>query len=94
MEQLLSNETLEKCIKKWGIPAQLDMVVEECAELIDAIQKLKRKRVTIEKVMEETIDVQIMLEQIEYIYRDHQPLGLWGHLKLSAIRNLEIDLDD
>lgn len=31
-----------QAIKKYGIKNQLDMVVEECAELIQAINKIKR----------------------------------------------------
>lgn len=33
---------LEKAVQKFGTANQLDMVVEECAELIQAINKLKR----------------------------------------------------
>jgi len=38
----MSKKTIEKAIKTYGALAQLDMVVEECAELIQAINKLKR----------------------------------------------------
>jgi NTP pyrophosphatase (non-canonical NTP hydrolase) len=33
---------LEQAIQKYGIGQQLDMAVEECAELIQAINKVKR----------------------------------------------------
>ena len=36
------NETLKAAIKQFGVPNQLDMVIEECAELIQAINKAKR----------------------------------------------------
>ena len=36
------KETLKAAIKHFGVPNQLDMVIEECAELIQAINKAKR----------------------------------------------------
>lgn len=36
------KEILEQAISQYGTCAQLDMAVEECAELIQAINKLKR----------------------------------------------------
>lgn len=36
----MTLEQLKKrALKEWGTESQLDMVIEECAELIDAIQK-------------------------------------------------------
>lgn len=54
---------LDKAIKIWGIEAQLDMLVEECAELIMAIQHMKRGRVGWDEVVEEMADVGIMMNQ-------------------------------
>ena len=36
------QEILKQAISQYGIGAQLDMAVEECAELIQSINKLKR----------------------------------------------------
>lgn len=36
-------EVLKRAIEKYGVLAQMDMATEECAELIQAINKLKRK---------------------------------------------------
>jgi NTP pyrophosphatase (non-canonical NTP hydrolase) len=38
----METETLKKAIAKYGTIPQMDMVVEECAELIQAINKMKR----------------------------------------------------
>lgn len=38
----MQTETLKKAIAKYGTIAQMDMVIEECAELIQAINKMKR----------------------------------------------------
>lgn len=41
------TEILQEAICKYGFEAQMDMCVEECAELIQAINKLKRSKLTI-----------------------------------------------
>lgn len=61
------KEALVNAIFLWGEEAQLDMIVEECAELIFAIQKHKRGR-SLENVYEEMADVRILLEQFQLIY--------------------------
>jgi hypothetical protein len=59
----------EKAVKKWGIEAQLDMLVEECGELIVAIQKFRRGRGAT-NLLEESADVQIMLNQVPFMFPD------------------------
>jgi hypothetical protein len=44
------------------------MVIEECAELIDAIQKWRRHRIESQKVLEETVDVQLCLDQLKLMF--------------------------
>ena len=65
-----------KAIDVWGITAQVDMAIEECAELIKALQKRKRAEGTgtIDDVLEEMADVEIMLEQLKVIF-DYTPGG-------------------
>lgn len=65
-----NNElTYTSAIELWGSGFQLDMVVEECAELIQAACKVKRRRDPIhaQAVIEEAADVTVMLEQLPYI---------------------------
>ncbi len=55
-----------KAIEKWGANKQLNMITEECAELIKAISKYQRYEhngVWRLKAVEELADVSIMLEQ-------------------------------
>lgn len=54
--------TLKKAIAKYGEYAQLDMVIEEMAELTQAISKFKRNES--HNVEEEVADVEIMLQQV------------------------------
>ena len=52
--------------RKWGPDSQLDMVIEEAAELIQAVNKVKRygyKAKNLDHLAEEVTDVAIMLEQ-------------------------------
>lgn len=41
------KEILKKAIDKYGINNQIEMVIEECSELIQAIQKVKREKFSI-----------------------------------------------
>ncbi|GEM_PF-6767818 len=36
------KEIYQAALDNWGYESQIDMMIEECAELIDALQKLKR----------------------------------------------------
>lgn len=70
---LLSDEavdTMRAAIEVFGVDAQLDMAVEEAAELIDVICKAKRGRVPLKNVMEELADVYIMLVQLYVVYAE------------------------
>lgn len=54
----------KKAIKTWGEEAQIDMLNEECGELITAVAQFKRGRTSHHDVMTELADVFIMVEQI------------------------------
>lgn len=54
---------LRRAITVFGMPAQWEQVIEECAELIVAIRHFKRERATRDQVAEEVADVLIMAEQ-------------------------------
>lgn len=68
----------KKIAEHYGYEAQSNQLVEECAELIQAVSKYRRARgkgqVTTEKeqmaldnLVEEIADVEIMLEQIKHL---------------------------
>ena len=61
------KELMQMALKEWGSDFQLDMVIEECAELIDAIQKWRRHRIDSVKVLEEAVDVELCLGQLKLI---------------------------
>lgn len=54
----------KEAIEKWGEEAQVNMLNEECGELIAAVAQFKRGRTSHHDVMTELADVYIMVEQI------------------------------
>ena len=63
------NEILNRAISKYGLMNQMNMCIEEMAELIKALSKVRRPndddRAAHENVIEECADVQIMLDQMQ-----------------------------
>jgi hypothetical protein len=68
-----TTDVYQDAIETWGEHAQLDMVIEECAELIKEVCKWQRKGKMPETVLDELADVQIMLTQLENICSKHNP---------------------
>lgn len=58
----------EDAIQIFGVPAQLDMAVEEMSELTKEICKHKRGLGDKGHIAEEIADVEIMLEQLKLIF--------------------------
>lgn len=80
------EELTKKALKEWGAESQLDMVIEECAELIDAIQKWRRKRVDSVRVLEEGVDVELCLTQLKLML--DAPI-LWENVKKEKLTRLQ-----
>lgn len=60
-----------KCTELWGVNTQVDMCIEEMAELTQALCKAKRNKRPVgwlTSVLEEIADVSIMLEQMISIF--------------------------
>lgn len=55
-------------VENFGPESQINMAIEECAELIDALCKFRRERVGTLDVVTEIADVQIMCEQLAYMF--------------------------
>lgn len=75
-------------LKKWGSEAQLDMVIEECAELIKAIQKYRRGLGDWREVAEELGDVQNCINQFKHTY------PYFEEIRQSKLERLEALLGD
>lgn len=74
------SELNKETAKYYGYEAQSNQLVEECAELIQAVNKYRRvevglgqpvsedkKAVALENLIEEIADVELMLEQVKYL---------------------------
>lgn len=65
------NKMYDEAIRLWGEEAQIDMMIEECSELIKALCKNKRRPKSFEvlyNICEEINDVDIVLGQMKRIF--------------------------
>ena len=73
------SEELKRVADYYGYEEQSNQLIEECAELIQAINKYRRasgkgqpiadfqKTLVLDNLIEEIADVEVMLEQIKYL---------------------------
>lgn len=61
-------ELQTEVVSKYGSDIQSTICMEECAELIQAISKMKRGKDNRDNLIEEMADVYIILEQLKFIY--------------------------
>ncbi len=80
------EELQNKALETWGTDSPLNLVIEDCAELIDAIQKWRRFRVNKAAVIEEGVDVELTLGQLKMILNN--PV-LWENIRREKIERLE-----
>jgi len=80
---------LSGALSKWGGKFQIDMAVEEMAELIKALMKYMRKINGSSRydVVEEIVDVEIMIDQLKLIFVDN---GV-GHEHYSNVRDRKME---
>lgn len=78
----------KKAVRKWGINLQFAMLIEECAELIQSVNKLMRRDYETgwNRLAEEMADVEIMIEQLR-LFIDWQTLDY----KVKAYKELKLD---
>ncbi len=66
--------TCHKILEHYGIESQRRILVEECAELIQAVSKIERNGSTTETISNlfaEIADMEIMLEQVKHYYSQY-----------------------
>jgi len=74
----MTTDQKAKCrqiLSHYGIEKQRRQLVEECAELIQAIMKLERTDKERVHYIEELADVEIMMEQMKIRLQTYDPLG-------------------
>ena len=91
MEKEERTALLTRAIHTYGEPTQIDMAVEEMAELTKALCKIKRAQAGREvaaalgNAVEEMADVQIMLDQLRIIF--HCSPEEAEEVKLERLKN-------
>lgn len=72
---ILDSENLDifkACLEKWGADSQFFMLVEECAEVIQAVNKVMRNQpLAINHLIGEVADLDLMLNQIKFWIREN-----------------------
>jgi NTP pyrophosphatase (non-canonical NTP hydrolase) len=89
-ETVEPDNVLKSAVETFGQEEQIDMLIEEMAEVIQAISKWRRKRwthmpdnhPTLENLHEELADLIIVLDQMDYIFDKD---------KINAYRAAKID---
>lgn len=83
----LNDSILRDAVATWGESSQVDMLVEETSELLNAIMKFKRGRASVEDVLTEIADVEIMLGQMEVIFAQGREIDLFceRHRKMERL---------
>lgn len=93
------EEINERAIRLWGVDPQLDMVIEEMAELTQAILKFKRRigparmlefKEVIDRVAEEQADVRIMLDQLSTIMSQYDQMGTKYQERIKSWTELKV----
>ena len=86
------NPVLKRALHTWGEQAQMMMVVEEMSELMNEILKnVNRGKDNLAEIIEETADVEIMLEQLKENYQIADKVEAY---KSEKIKLIERRLDD
>lgn len=78
--------TYERALRTWGKEPQMLQVIEEMSELTKEILKnVNRKKDNVAEIIEETADVEIMLEQLKCCYNIHAEVESYKQQKLKKI---------
>lgn len=82
----MSSNLYAKALIKWGLDLQLNMCQEEAAELIMAINKLRRSKYRRKSaVAEEIADTYILIEQVILGLEIDKSVKKWKEIKLKRL---------
>ena len=84
------EEILQDAINTYGRNSQINIAMEELAELIQALSKFNRDnsdRSTVDNISEEMADVIIMLSQLEIIFGNEEDIIAFIDSKLKRLYN-------
>ena len=95
MKTMTRYEILAKAIETYGVNAQIDMAIEEMAELTKALCKFKRFACVemIRDIQEEMADVQIMLDQLKIMFSADAAVAICDMCKIERLaKRLGVDI--
>ena len=75
----------KQAVEKWGNRSQINMMIEECAELIVELRHACRGRGSIVKVCGEIADVEILCSQMRAIFDP----SVIDRIKVSKLKRLQ-----
>ena len=94
---MTEKDLFAEAVRQWGVDAQVSMAIEEMAELTKALCKMKRQdyrwgnvgqlRSNWESLAEEVADVELMLDQIKYMFEIHSTIE-YKEQKLERLTQL------
>ena len=90
----MTHPVLKRALETWGEEAQMLMVVEEMSELMkEVLKNINRKKNNIDEIIEETADVEIMLEQLKENYKIAEKVEAYKKDKIKVIEQRLNDWD-
>ena len=91
---LHGNETLERAIDEYGIPAQINVCIEELSELIKELCKINRSLGNADNLAEEMADVTIILREFELMFNNGEAVDEWINKKIERLKaRLDEDIE-
>lgn len=75
-----------EALELWGGEEQLLLLIEEMAELTQAI--IKYKRGIEHNIAEEIADIEILLSQVKMFFNNDDEIYKWKNFKYERIKNL------
>ena len=85
---MTEQEIYRKAVKVCGRDAQMGMLQEECAEVIQAVNKLRRGALgAADNLCEEIADVEIMLAQMRCVLPENR-IEFFKKLKLERLEKM------
>ena len=79
-------DLLKKAVDKWGEGPQILMAIEETSELTTELCHYLRDRGNLDKISEEMADVELMLDQLKYIFNNVGEIEQWKIKKYHRLR--------
>jgi len=89
MTEIEIEELFAEAIELWGIEAQINISIEECSELIQALCKMLRgySHERFYNLCEEIVDIEVMISQVKKIFKvNDNVINMVKEKKLKRLR--------